>query len=69
MSDDAASGLVTVLEDKMGATKNLVARFVQLGGKAQSSVLHDETYSKCQQAQTEVRFYPRSNLCSSHPLP
>lgn len=38
----------------MQATKELVTKFVQLGGPAQSAVLRDETYVKCQKSQTEV---------------
>jgi E3 ubiquitin-protein ligase BRE1 len=47
------------LEHSRVATHNLVSRFAQLHRPSNTSLFHDEMYSKCQTAQTEV-----GTLCS-----
>jgi hypothetical protein len=54
VSDDAPSQFALTLKDNLHVTQSLVTKFVQLGGQKQSSLLHEESYIKCQKAQNEV---------------
>lgn len=55
VSNDPDPEYVEELRNKMHITEQLVTAFVQLGRKKELPLLKDETYRRCQAAETEVR--------------
>lgn len=55
VSEDSDSLYVEELRRKMQATERLVVAFVELSRQGGSKIPQEDTFKKCQEAQTEVR--------------